>query len=95
MGRPTCRGWRKFSIAKGPRFGLTICAIHLIDFDRQVFLLVDEDTVRRYKSELTDEIEPQITELIERASKGLRALNKTEANLQARVCQLFLFATPH
>jgi DASH complex subunit SPC19 len=52
----------------------------------QVFLLVEEERIWKYKSDLTDEIEPQITELIERAEKGLKALNKKEAILQAKVC---------
>ena len=50
----------------------------------QVFLLVDEGTVRRYKADLTDEIEPQINELLSRAEKGLQVLLKRESVLQAK-----------
>ena len=51
----------------------------------QVFLLVDESTVRRYKADLTDEIEPQVTELLSRAEKGLNVLLKKESMLQTKV----------
>jgi DASH complex subunit SPC19 len=50
-----------------------------------VFLLVDEGTVRKYKADLADEIEPSINELIERAEQGLKALDKQESVLQAKV----------
>ncbi|KAI0677255.1 DASH complex subunit Spc19 [Trametes maxima] len=55
----------------------------VLDSDR-VFLLVDESTVRRYKADLTDEIEPQIFELLSRAEKGLQVLLKKESMLQAK-----------
>ena len=51
----------------------------------KVFLLVDEGTIRRYKADLTDEIEPQINELLSRAEKGLQVLLKRESMLQAKV----------
>lgn len=51
----------------------------------QVFLLVNESTVKRYKSGLADEIEPAITQLIERAEQGLASLEKKEMSLQAKV----------
>ncbi len=51
----------------------------------QVFLLIDESTVRKYKADLTDEIEPQINELLSRAEKGLQLLLKKEGVLQAKV----------
>lgn len=51
----------------------------------QVFLLIDEATVRRYKADLTDEMEPQINELISRAEKGLQILLKRESMLRAKV----------
>ena len=50
-----------------------------------MFLLVDEGTVRKYKADLTDEIEPQIRELLSRAEKGLRLLVKRENMLRTRV----------
>ncbi|KAI1796102.1 Spc19-domain-containing protein [Ganoderma leucocontextum] len=56
----------------------------VLDSER-VFLLVDEGTVRRYKADLTDEIEPQINELLSRAEKGLQVLLKRENILQAKV----------
>ena len=52
---------------------------------RQVFLLVDESTVKKYKADLSDEIEPQITELISRAEKGMEALQKKRLLLQTKV----------
>ncbi|KAI0832724.1 DASH complex subunit Spc19 [Trametes gibbosa] len=56
----------------------------VLDSDR-VFLLVEESTVRKYKADLTDEIEPQINELLSRADKGLQILLKRESMLQAKV----------
>lgn len=57
----------------------------------QVFLLTDEGTVRQYKSDLTDEIEPQINELIERAEKGLKALVRKENLIKAKVSQFISY----
>ncbi|KAI9459525.1 Spc19-domain-containing protein [Boletus coccyginus] len=53
--------------------------------NQKVFLLIDESTVRRYKADLADEIEPQINELIERAEKGLKALSRKQALIQSKV----------
>ncbi|KAI0960155.1 hypothetical protein AcW1_004753 [Taiwanofungus camphoratus] len=53
--------------------------------NERVFLLIDEATVRRYKADLTDEIEPQINELISRADKGLQILLRRESMLQSKV----------
>lgn len=50
--------------------------------------MIDEGTVRQYKSDLTDEIEPQINELLERAEKGLKTLIRKENLVQAKVSQL-------
>ena len=50
-----------------------------------MFLLVNEDTVRRYKSGLADEIEPAIAQLIELAEQGLNALEKQEQVIQTKV----------
>lgn len=50
-----------------------------------MFLLVNEETIKRYKSDLADEVEPTITELIERAEQGLAALEKKEALLKTKV----------
>ncbi|KAL0577451.1 hypothetical protein V5O48_004520 [Marasmius crinis-equi] len=57
----------------------------LEDVCEEVFLLIDEGTVKRYKSELTDEIEPAVTELIGRAEDGLKALIQKENQLQAKI----------
>jgi DASH complex subunit SPC19 len=46
---------------------------------------VNEDTIRRYKSGLADEIEPAIAQLIELAEQGLNALEKQEQALQTKV----------
>lgn len=48
-------------------------------------MLIDESTVRKYKTDLRDEIEPQINELITRAEKGLKGLLKKESLLHAKV----------
>jgi DASH complex subunit SPC19 len=55
----------------------------------QVFLLVDEGTVEKYKADLSDEIEPQITELMSRAEKGMKALQRTQLALQTKVRLVF------
>ncbi|KAF5388373.1 hypothetical protein D9615_000747 [Tricholomella constricta] len=52
---------------------------------QRVFLLIDEGTVKKYKADLVDEIEPSVNELIERAEQGLRALEKKESALQTKV----------
>ncbi|KAJ7928499.1 Spc19-domain-containing protein [Mycena leptocephala] len=52
---------------------------------QRVFLLVGDETVRKYKADLTDEIEPAINELIELAEQGLKSLQKKEAVLQTKV----------
>ena len=48
-------------------------------------MLIDEATVRRYRADLTDEIEPQIGELISRATKGLEILQRRESALKSKV----------
>ena len=48
-------------------------------------MLVDEATVRKYKADITDEIEPQIHELLSRAERGLTILQKRENMLRAKV----------
>lgn len=47
--------------------------------------MVGEDTVKQYKSNLADEIEPAISELIQRAEQGLAALEKKQHLLEAKV----------
>ncbi|KAL0070177.1 hypothetical protein AAF712_002667 [Marasmius tenuissimus] len=64
---------------------LAECVMSLEDVCEEVFMLIDEGTVRRYKSELTDEIEPAVTELIERAEEGLKTLAQRENQLQAKI----------
>ncbi|KIJ20516.1 hypothetical protein PAXINDRAFT_67184 [Paxillus involutus ATCC 200175] len=52
---------------------------------QKVFLLINEGTVRKYKADLADEIEPQINELLERAEKGLKAFTRKESLIQSKV----------
>ncbi|KAF9236210.1 Spc19-domain-containing protein [Melanogaster broomeanus] len=52
---------------------------------QKVFLLIDEGTVRKYKADLANEIEPQINELIERAESGLKAFRRKEGLIQSKV----------
>ncbi|KAI6040444.1 Spc19-domain-containing protein [Pisolithus marmoratus] len=52
---------------------------------QRVFLLIDEATVRRYRSDLADEIEPQINELIDRAEQGLKLLRRKEGLMHSKV----------
>ena len=59
---------------------------------------MNEATVKRYKSDLADEIEPVIAELIERAQQGLSALEKKEHSLQAKVILpiiTYVYASSH
>ncbi|KAI0268163.1 Spc19-domain-containing protein [Gloeopeniophorella convolvens] len=53
--------------------------------NQRVFLLVDEGTVEKYKADLNEEIEPQVAELMSRAEKGLKALQKKQLALQTKV----------
>ena len=46
---------------------------------------MNEDTIRRYKSNLADEIEPAISELIQRAEQGLASLEKQNELLKTKV----------
>ncbi len=48
-------------------------------------MFVNESTVRKYKADLTEEIEPQIQELIERAKRGAKTLEKRRHTLKAKV----------
>ncbi|KAL4076360.1 Spc19-domain-containing protein [Scleroderma yunnanense] len=52
---------------------------------QRVFLLIDDGTVRKYKVDLADEIEPQINELIDRVEQGLKALRRKEGLVQNKV----------
>lgn len=47
--------------------------------------------VKKYKEDLTEEIEPQILELIERAKKGLRALERKQHSLKTKVISVHRF----
>ncbi|KAG5648725.1 hypothetical protein DXG03_000072 [Asterophora parasitica] len=51
---------------------------------QRVFLLIDEGTVKKYKADLVDEIEPSVNELIQRAEHGLRGLEKKKSALQTK-----------
>ena len=52
---------------------------------------MNEDTIRRYKSNIADEIEPAISELIQRAEQGLASLEKHEELLKTKVNFFFFF----
>jgi hypothetical protein len=52
---------------------------------------VNEGTIKKYKSGLADEIEPAISELIERAEQGLASLERKEALLQTKVTGFSFF----
>ena len=60
-----------------------------------MFLLIDEATVRQYKADLTDEIEPQINELLDRAEKGVKALFRKESQMQTKVGPLDIHVTKY
>ncbi|OAX43362.1 hypothetical protein K503DRAFT_789562 [Rhizopogon vinicolor AM-OR11-026] len=62
--------------------------------NQRVFLLIDEVTVRRYKADLADEIEPQINELIDRAEKGLNVLTRREGLIQSKAMQSKVATAP-
>ncbi|KAK7437406.1 hypothetical protein VKT23_018651 [Stygiomarasmius scandens] len=51
----------------------------------RVFALVNDSTIKQYQSSISDELEPAITELIERAEAGLKVLQKKQSQLQAKV----------
>lgn len=51
----------------------------------KVYLFVNESMVKKYKEDLTEEIEPQILELIERSKKGLKALERKHHSLKTKV----------
>ncbi|KAF5351344.1 hypothetical protein D9758_007999 [Tetrapyrgos nigripes] len=53
--------------------------------NQRVFALVNDSTVKKYQSDLSEEIEPQINELLSRAEQGLKGLQKKESQLQAKV----------
>ena len=51
----------------------------------QLFVFVNEATVQKYKADLTEEIEPQILELISRAKKGMKVLERRHHALKTKV----------
>jgi DASH complex subunit SPC19 len=53
--------------------------------NERLFLLVPESTVQRYESDLADQVEPCITELLTRAEQGKQALEKIEASLSIKL----------
>ncbi|KAF9006752.1 hypothetical protein BDQ17DRAFT_1352330 [Cyathus striatus] len=53
--------------------------------NERIFILANEEIVRRYKRDLADEIEPSINELIARAEQGLQALEKKENQLKLKL----------
>ncbi|KZV72111.1 hypothetical protein PENSPDRAFT_539512, partial [Peniophora sp. CONT] len=56
----------------------------VLDHER-VFTLVGESTVRRYKADVVEEVEPQINELVSRAQKGMHALQTRQSLMQDKV----------
>ncbi|KIY70376.1 hypothetical protein CYLTODRAFT_187231, partial [Cylindrobasidium torrendii FP15055 ss-10] len=50
----------------------------------RVFILTSEGTVKRFKHELAESIDPTVNELIERAVAGLEVLRKRNTQLKAR-----------
>ncbi|KAF8908353.1 Spc19-domain-containing protein [Mucidula mucida] len=50
--------------------------------NERVFLIVNDGLVKSYKADLIDEVEPAINDLIERAERGLKQLQRKEAQLQ-------------
>jgi DASH complex subunit SPC19 len=57
--------------------------------DAQVFALVNDSTIKKYQADLSEEIEPEINELILLAEQGLKGLQKKESQLQAKVSTLY------
>ncbi|KAF9035059.1 hypothetical protein BDZ89DRAFT_983471 [Hymenopellis radicata] len=53
--------------------------------NERVFLIVNDGLVKSYKADLIDEVEPAINDLIERAERGLKQLQRKEAQLQNKV----------
>ncbi|KAI5828472.1 Spc19-domain-containing protein [Schizophyllum commune] len=51
----------------------------------RVFHLIDEGTVKRYKKDVADELEPALNELLERAERALSDLLRSVTVLQAKV----------
>lgn len=49
-------------------------------------MFVNESIVRQYKADLTEEVEPQVLELIERAKKGMKALERKLHSMKTKVC---------
>ncbi|KAJ3719353.1 Spc19-domain-containing protein [Lentinula raphanica] len=50
-----------------------------------VFALAPSSTLQKYKTDLIDEVEPAIKELVEKAQGGLQALEKKEKALEIKV----------
>lgn len=50
--------------------------------------------MRKYKADLTDEIEPQVNELLARAEKGLQMFAKKESMLRTRVSHSIIPCPP-
>ncbi|KZO97959.1 hypothetical protein CALVIDRAFT_596974 [Calocera viscosa TUFC12733] len=51
----------------------------------RLFVLINEDVLRKYKAQLADEIEPQVGELIAKAEKSLGVLERREVQLQKKI----------
>ncbi|KAL5508175.1 hypothetical protein ACEPAH_5794 [Sanghuangporus vaninii] len=51
---------------------------------QRVYLFVNESIVKKYEEDLTEEVEPQILELVERAKKGLKVLERKQHSLKTK-----------
>jgi DASH complex subunit SPC19 len=54
---------------------------------RQLFALINESHAAMYKTQLAEEVEPQITELTKRAEKGIKLLERKENVLTSKVSE--------
>jgi DASH complex subunit SPC19 len=52
---------------------------------KQLFTLINESLAEMYRAQLAEEVEPQITELANRAEKGIKLLERKEIVLASKV----------
>lgn len=51
----------------------------------QLYVLIDEPSLRQIKSEISDAIEPQIEKLVSQGEKAIANLEKTQSTLERKV----------
>jgi len=56
----------------------------ILDNER-LFVLVNENLIRQYASQLKEEVEPQVTELLRLAGEGLESLERSQRCLSTQV----------